>query len=79
MQAGVFGLIDNTHPASTKFLDDAVVGDGLPDERVGARHSVAILECDRGLVNEPAHHVPGRRFLFGDRERGQITCRTPRS
>ena len=54
MQTGVFGLINNTHPASTNFLYDAVVGDDPPDKRVGARHSVVILGCDRRLVNEPA-------------------------
>jgi hypothetical protein len=40
----IFGLEHNTHAAPAKFLNDAVVGDGLPDEHVGTRHSAAILK-----------------------------------
>src|SRR5580700_2239508 len=29
---GVFGLVYDTHAAATKFLDDAVVRDGLADQ-----------------------------------------------
>jgi hypothetical protein len=29
-------LVYDTHTAATKLLDDAVVGDDLPDERVSA-------------------------------------------
>jgi hypothetical protein len=36
MESRVFGSINDTHTATTKFLDDAVVRDGLADERVGA-------------------------------------------
>jgi len=46
VEAGVLGLVHHTHPAATKFLDDAVVGDGLTDEGVGVRHSDDILGCD---------------------------------
>src|ERR1700730_8231990 len=30
-KVGVLSLVDNTHAAATKFLDDAVVGDRLAD------------------------------------------------
>ena len=36
-------LCHHTHPAATKLLDDAVVGDGLANKRVGVRHSDAII------------------------------------
>ena len=32
--------------APAKFLDDAVMGDGQTDERVGLRHNAGILGCD---------------------------------
>jgi hypothetical protein len=32
-ELGIFSLIDNSHPATAKFLDDAVMGYGLPDHR----------------------------------------------
>ena len=32
VQAGVFGFVDHTHPAAAKPLDDAVVGNGPPDQ-----------------------------------------------
>jgi len=34
----VFGFVDYTHAATTEFLDDAVVRDGLADERIGNCH-----------------------------------------
>ena len=51
-QARIFGFVHDTHPAAAKFLDDAVVGDGLADEGVGVRHGAAILGCDLRQVNE---------------------------
>jgi hypothetical protein len=33
----VFGLVDHTHPAAAKFLDDAVVRDGLADQWRGSQ------------------------------------------
>ena len=30
-QPGVLGLVDHTHPTTTEFLYDFVVGDGLAD------------------------------------------------
>ena len=34
----VLGLVHNTHTATTEFLDDAVMRDGLADERIGNCH-----------------------------------------
>ena len=45
MQPGVFCLVHHTHPATTQFLNDAVVGNGLSNERIGPRHVAAILGC----------------------------------
>ena len=36
LEPGVFGLVDHTHPACVQLLDDAVVGDGAADQRIGA-------------------------------------------
>ena len=36
IELGVFGLVDHTHAAAAELLDDAVVRDGLADERIGA-------------------------------------------
>ena len=33
MELGVFGLIHHTHTAATELFDDAVMRDGLADER----------------------------------------------
>ena len=32
MKSGVFGLVNNTHPAAAQLLNDAVVRDGLADQ-----------------------------------------------
>jgi hypothetical protein len=39
----VLGFIDNSHTPATESLKNAVMRDGLPDERVGSRHSAVIL------------------------------------
>ena len=46
--AGVLGLVHDAHSTTTKLLDGPVVGDGLADEHVGVRHSVAMLGCTLG-------------------------------
>ena len=51
-QFAVFRLIHHAHPAASEFLKDAVVGNGLADERVALRHGAAILGFDLGQVNE---------------------------
>src|SRR5215469_351081 len=43
VQPSVFALVDNAHTPTTELLDNSVVGNGLADERVGVRHSAAIL------------------------------------
>jgi hypothetical protein len=52
VEANVFGLVDNAHTSTTELLENAVVGDCLANERVGVRHSAAILGCDFIQVNE---------------------------
>jgi hypothetical protein len=52
VQLGVLGLVDDTHASAAELFDDAVVRDGLTDERVGLRHSAAILGCNLKQVNE---------------------------
>jgi hypothetical protein len=42
-EVGVFRLVDDTHTATAKNFQNAIVRDGLPDERVGVRH----INCDR--------------------------------
>jgi len=42
-QLEVFRGVDHPHPAPTKLFEDAVVGDGLSNERVAIRHSAVIL------------------------------------
>ena len=39
---GVLGLVDDAHPATAEFLDDAVVGNGLTDKLGACGHW---LEC----------------------------------
>ncbi len=34
-EGGVFGLVNNAHPAAAQFFDDAIVRDGLADHAVG--------------------------------------------
>ena len=43
---------DSPVPAPAQFFDDSVVRNGLSDERVGARHSAAILGSDFVQVNK---------------------------
>jgi len=43
VQPRIFGLIHDPHPTTAQLLDDAVVRDSLPDERIGLRHSGVIL------------------------------------
>ena len=51
-EAQVLGFVDHTHATAAELLEDAVVGDGLADECVRARHSAAILGADCRQVNE---------------------------
>jgi hypothetical protein len=36
---GVFGFVDDTHASAAEFFNDAVMGDGLADRRLGVRHA----------------------------------------
>ena len=45
-QAAHNRLVEGSNPSDpTKFLDNAVVRERLPDENVGVRHGAAILGC----------------------------------
>ena len=44
-QARIFRLVHNAHPTATEFLNDAVMRDGLADERTGFRHLASMLGC----------------------------------
>jgi len=48
----VFCFVDDAHAAATELLQNAVVRDGLADERVRAGHVQHILGCARRQVNE---------------------------
>ena len=58
MQTCVFGLVDHAHSTAAKFLEDAIVGDGLADKGVGVRHG-AVQACVVGLVNH-THPAPAQ-------------------
>jgi hypothetical protein len=47
VEAGVFGFVDHTHPATAQLLDNAIVRDGLAD------HWAAMLGVQIRQVNEP--------------------------
>ena len=51
----VLGLVHYAHPAPTEFVEDAVMRDGLSDERVGVRHSAAMLAPS----TPPGGYMPG--------------------
>ena len=40
MEPGVFRFVDDAHSAAAKLLDDAVVGEGLADQGIGALRRV---------------------------------------
>jgi len=51
-EGGIVGLVDLAHSAATEFFDDAVMRDGLADERILAWHLHLILGSARKQVNE---------------------------
>src|SRR5262249_61106135 len=61
IQACVLSLVDHTHTATAKLLDDAVVRNRLSDERRGLRHLARILGAGLEQVNEAAP-VDAARF-----------------
>ena len=38
MEPRVFGFVDDTHTTTTELFDDAVMRDGLAEERIGNCH-----------------------------------------
>src|SRR5262245_47977127 len=51
VQPRVLSLINDTHPAATEFLDDAVMRDGLADEGLRFRHLASMVGCTVRQVN----------------------------
>ena len=51
----------HTHPASAELLDDAVVRNGLADERLGLGHLARILGCELGQVNDTTQRHVAKR------------------
>jgi hypothetical protein len=47
-QPCVLCLVDHTHAATAEFFEDAVVGEGPADQRVGAWHLLRILGWGKG-------------------------------
>ena len=60
----VLGFIDNSHTPATESLKNEVMRDGLPDERVGSRHSAVILGCfsEASRRTAPTRATPNRQF-----------------
>ena len=56
---GVLGLVDDTHTAAAKFLDDTIVRDGLAD------HWAEILGLHGGQVNEGGWLAVSRAVIWG--------------
>ncbi len=52
LETDVLGFVHHAHPATAQFFQDAVVRDGLPEERVGFRHSAVILGIEVRQINE---------------------------
>ena len=52
VQLEVFGFVHHTHPAATELREDSVMRNRPPNQRVGTRHSAAILGCGLNQVNE---------------------------
>src|SRR6202044_1685982 len=50
-QAGILGLVNDPHAPAAEFLDDAVMGDGLANQRGWVRHLRPILEAGLTAVN----------------------------
>ena len=52
MQPRVLGLVDDAHASAAKLFGDAVMRNGLPEERLRICHCVLILGGVRNQVNE---------------------------
>ena len=52
VELGVFGFVDNAHPAAAEFFDDTEMGNAAADQTWGIRHEGTILVRWQGTVNE---------------------------
>jgi hypothetical protein len=61
-EVGILGLVHHTHAAAAQLLNDAVMRNGLAEQRV--RHSALaranMLGVRKGQVNGPSQHGPSR-------------------
>jgi hypothetical protein len=60
VELDVLSLINHTHSAATEFLNDAVVRDGLADERLRFWHLARILGCGAEASQRISAWLPGR-------------------
>ena len=63
----LLGLVHHSPSVPAEFFDNAMVRHGLADERVGVRHSGAMLGCDRRQVNELADELADVAEVFSKR------------
>jgi hypothetical protein len=54
VEANVLGFIDHAHATAAEAFHDAIVREGLVEERIVAGHGLDILGCGKRQVNEDA-------------------------
>jgi hypothetical protein len=65
MKPRVLRLVHDTHSTTAEFLDDAIIGYRLTNERIGAGHPEHILGCAGNQVNEAnAFRRQSRSYLI---------------
>ena len=52
VQAGILGFVHHAHASAAEAFYDAIVGEGLREERIVAGHVQHILGCEKTQVNE---------------------------
>ncbi|MGD0271207.1 MAG: hypothetical protein ABSB14_19220, partial [Candidatus Sulfotelmatobacter sp.] len=52
----VFGFVDHAHASAAKFLDDAVVGDGLVDHGARRTGDASSYGCGEGQSTNVTRH-----------------------
>src|ERR1700730_10292066 len=51
-QGGVLGAVDNTHPAAAQLVENSIVGDRLPKNRLSIGHGSNMLAEVRSMARE---------------------------
>src|SRR5215470_2495693 len=70
VETGILSFVHHTHTAATKFFQDAVMRDGLTDERLGLWHLARMLGCTIRQVNGS-----GPAWPLHARTHGGLRCR----